>query len=244
MRRYNWIPDLPDFRDQRFMIPGALTVPMVKSLICPPIQDQKDEGSCVYNALTSGMEAVEIDQNIIPPIMFSRQFGYFDYRKQNGEIEQDNGASIREAIKLVAKDGVCLESTWPYTSANFAKEPPPKCWKEAQAHKILQYLSLKTVSAMLACMASGFGFVGGISVYESFESDQVAKTGIIPIPEKGEKLLGGHALYFGGGFDQHRAMFKGQNSWGPNWGLQGNFWIPFAYLANPGLASDFWTIRR
>jgi C1A family cysteine protease len=226
------------------MVLEAITIPMVKFLIQPPIQDQKDEGSCVFNALTSAMEAVEIDQNIIPPLMFSRQFAYYNYRKKHGEINQDNGASIREAAKLLAKDGVCLESSWPYTPENFATEPPPKYWKEAQTHKILQYLSLKTVSEMLACMAAGYGFVGGISVYESFESNEVAKTGIIPLPKKGEKLLGGHALYFGGGYDQHKHMIKGQNSWGADWGLKGNFWIPFAYLANPGLASDFWTIRK
>ncbi|MGI8571877.1 MAG: peptidase, partial [Solirubrobacteraceae bacterium] len=34
------------------------------------------------------------------------------------------------------------------------------------------------------------------------------------------------------------------NSWGEGWGQAGYFTMPYAYLLNPSLSSDFWTIRQ
>ena len=41
---------------------------------------------------------------------------------------------------------------------------------------------------------NGNPFVMGIAVYESFESEEVARTGEVPMPGEGEKMLGGHAI--------------------------------------------------
>ncbi len=34
-----------------------------------------------------------------------------------------------------------------------------------------------------------------------------------------------------------------RNSWGSGWGKGGYFTMPYAYLTDRNLASDFWTIR-
>jgi C1A family cysteine protease len=242
MRKYGWDkPDLPDFRDFPFAaFPAVAKLPQVVYLICPPVQDQGDYGSCVFNATTTAMEAVMIDENK-PLEMLSRMFAYDDYRLKNGiALSNDSGASIREAIKLIAKDGICHESLYPYTPANFERKPPPEAYQEALTHRILSYYRLISLSDMLNCMASGYGFVCGISVYASFETPVA---GVIPMPDRSEEFLGGHALWFYG-YDRHKRVFHGQNSWGESWGKGGRFTIPFDYLTNPGLASDFWTVRH
>ena len=96
-------------------------------------------------------------------------------------------------------------------------------------------------------MYAGFRFkpyptiVFGIAVYEIFQSPAVVKSGIVPMPKKTEKLLGGHAV-MAVGFDQKQKCFIVRNSWGLKWGQQGYFTMPFEYAQV--LGRDFWTIRK
>ena len=62
------------------------------------------------------------------------------------------------------------------------------------------------------------------------------------LPQAGEKQLGGHAV-LAVGYDEDQQRFIIRNSWGPHWGLKGYFTMPYAYLLQPGLSQDFWTIR-
>jgi len=71
------------------------------------------------------------------------------------------------------------------------------------------------------------GFVFGITVYESFESAAVSKTGKMPMPKPSEKVLGGHAV-LAVGYDDAAQRFIVRNSWGKGWGVQGYFTMPYA----------------
>jgi C1A family cysteine protease len=82
----------------------------------------------------------------------------------------------------------------------------------------------------------------GFTVYESFESDTVAHTGVVPMPARGEHVLGGHAV-LAVGYDDAEQRFEVRNSWGDRWGNGGYFTMPYAYLTERSLSSDFWTIR-
>jgi C1A family cysteine protease len=84
----------------------------------------------------------------------------------------------------------------------------------------------------------------GFSVYESFESAEVAKTGIVPLPTRGEKVLGGHEVLLVGYLKDEPNYGLVRNSWGAGWAMQGYLLMPWAYLLDAHLASDFRTIRR
>jgi C1A family cysteine protease len=244
-RKYGWRKSLPDFRDYSFdrISPRLAILPQVVYLITPPVQDQGQEGSCVFHAITSAMEYVEIDQHV-SLTMLSRAFPYYNYRLSIDAIQDDPGADPRAALKIFANQGTCREDIWPYIQDNFAKEPTPEAYADAGNHKIITYYALNGLVDMLNCLASGFGFICGISVYDSFESDDAAKTGIIPMPSPNEHCLGGHMIYVGGGYDQHKKVFKFMNSWGTGWGDGGFGYLPFEYLSNPTLAGDWFTIRK
>jgi C1A family cysteine protease len=95
---------------------------------------------------------------------------------------------------------------------------------------------------MKGCLAEGFPFVFGFTVYDSFESQDVAKTGVVPMPSPDESVLGGHAVV-AVGYDDADERFRVRNSWGTGWGQEGYFTMPYASLTNRGLAADFWTLR-
>jgi C1A family cysteine protease len=150
---------------------------------------------------------------------------------------------IRDGIKTLKNQGVCSEGKWPYVTSKFAVKPGPACYKDGLDHQIISYQRLLTVDQMRACLAEGFPFVFGFTVYESFESQQVAKTGVVSMPKSNERVVGGHAVV-AVGYNDSKKRFIVRNSWGTDWGMKGYFTIPYAYLADRNLSDDFWVIRR
>ena len=118
---------------------------------------------------------------------------------------------IRDGIKTLAKQGVCSEKKWPYIISKFRVKPTPACYKDAANHKITSYHRIITLDEMRWCLAESFPFVFGFTVYESFESQAVAKTGVVNMPQHGEKSLGGHAV-LAVGYDDAKERFIVRNS--------------------------------
>lgn len=209
----------------------------------PPVYDQGQLGSCTANAIAGAYEFDEMKQgekNVFTP---SRLFIYYNERKANGTINEDSGASIRDSVMEISNVGVCPESMWEYDIAKYQDCPPEKCYDDATKHKCVQYKRVKqNLEQIKQCLIEGFPFVFGIDVYESFESDEVKKTGVVPMPKKGEKLLGGHALAMSG-FSDDKQQFIFRNSWGTSFGIDGYGFLPYDYVLDPNLAADFWTVR-
>ena len=158
-------------------------------------------------------------------------------------MKQDSGAFLRDGIKSLAKQGVCPEQEWPYRVKDFTKKPTTKCYSDAKKHQITSYHRISTVDEMRTCLADGFPFVFGFTVYSAFESAAVAKSGVLNLPTKKEQVVGGHAV-MGVGYDDAQKRFIIRNSWDTDWGQKGYFTMPYDYL-DPlkNLADDFWTIR-
>jgi C1A family cysteine protease len=244
---YGWVPDLPDHRDLVYSAPVTTlkTLPPRANLTpqCPAVYDQGQLGSCTANAIGGAIEFEQIKQKLTSVFVPSRLFVYFNERTMEGTVDSDSGAQIRDGIKSVAKQGVCPEKMWPYVIAKFRTPPPKKTYVEALKHRVILYQRLVPILNQLrGCLASGYPFVFGFTVYESFESDAVAKSGHLGMPGPKESSLGGHAV-MAVGYDDSRQWFVVRNSWGPNWGLKGYFTIPYGYLTDSQLSDDFWTIR-
>ena len=243
LQSYGWIPDRPDHRDFLYSViaPKVKLPPQVDLRSeCSPIENQGRLGSCTANALAGNLQFLEKFSGQTYKDV-SRLFIYYNERAIEGTVRFDSGAMIRDGIKVLAKFGVCPESIWPYDISQFTRKPSAVCYKEGLKHRIISYHRLETLNDMLNCLAEGFPFVFGFTVYESFESLKVAKTGIVPMPKRSEKTLGGHAV-MAVGYDQKQKRIIVRNSWGVEWGQAGYFTMPFAYFEM--LADDLWTIRQ
>ena len=244
---YGWIRDLPDQRDLKYAPPPQLAEalpPMVDLRDgFPACYDQSALGSCTANAIAGALQYLERKEGDTTPTMPSRLFIYYNERVIEGSVDSDSGAQLRDGIKVVHKEGFCPEAEWPYDIARFADPPPRQCYQDALRECVSQYLRLDRGMPLLTCLASGYPFVFGFSVYESFESERVRRSGIAPLPEPGEQLLGGHAVC-AVGYDLNKRTYLVRNSWGTDWGLEGYFTMPFDYLATPRLSADFWTLRQ
>ena len=246
IRRYGWIPDVPDQRDHLYAAPpqylAALPAKADLRRKCPPVYDQGNLGSCTANAIGGAIEFDRMKQRI-SDFVPSRLFIYYNERVIEGTVSTDSGAMIRDGIKTVASDGVCPEPEWPYVIAKFTTKPSARCYADAKLDRAVSYQSLiQDLNQMKGCLASGYPFIFGFTVYESFETASVAKTGHAPMPGWNERAVGGHAVV-AVGYDDARQWFLMRNSWGESWGMKGYFTLPYAYLLSPGLAQDFWTIR-
>jgi C1A family cysteine protease len=247
MPHYGWVPDLPDQRDFLYAAPvenmAALPPSVDLRPECPKtVYDQGQLGSCTANAIAGALEFDRIKQGM-PDFIPSRLFIYYNERAMEGTVQTDSGAQIRDGIKSVGSIGAPAETDWPYDIKEFAVKPPVKAYRDAPLDKAVQYQRVAQVLAqMKGCLASGYPFVYGFTVYASFESTQVAQTGIVPMPATGEKVLGGHAV-LAVGYNDNSQRFIVRNSWGPGWGMAGYFTVPYAYLTDSNLSDDFWTIR-
>jgi C1A family cysteine protease len=246
-RKYGWAPDLPDHRDHLYSAPQPILakLPPKKDLRsgCHPVYDQGQLASCTANAIAG---AIQFDQKKqkVKVFMPSRLFIYYNEREMEGTVNSDAGAQIRDGVKSVANIGVCPEPEWPYDITKFANKPTPKCYTDAKKCQAVGYQRLDStnLSQLKGCIASGFPFIFGFTVYDGFESQQVAKTGVVNMPGPKEKVQGGHAV-LAVGYDDKSQRFTVRNSWGKDWGIKGYFTIPYTYLTSTDLADDFWTIR-
>ena len=245
--RFGWQPDVPDHRDHLYAAPvtwlAKLPAKIDLASKCPPVYDQGQLGSCTANAIAAAIEFDLMKQKAKKIFAPSRLFIYYNERAMEGTVSSDSGAQIRDGIKSVAKQGECPEPEWRYDISKFAVKPPANCFRDALKYEVVSYQRVaQTGSQMKGCLASGYPFVFGFSVYDSFESTQVAKTGHAPMPKSSEQLLGGHAV-LAVGYDDANQWFIVRNSWGTGWGMKGYFTLPYAYLLDGNLSDDFWTIR-
>lgn len=248
-KRYGWRPDVPDQRDLKMTMaraPKELKIDLTPQM--PPVYDQGELGSCVGNAVAAAMEYDRIRQGAAWPIpetrtVPSRLMIYYEARRIEKSIAEDAGCEIRDGVKAAVKVGACYEDLWPYDVAKFADRPAQECYDAALRDRVKSYARVtRSQSQLEAVLASGSPIIIGISVYDSFESDAVARTGTVPMPKKKEAMLGGHAVLVVG-YDRRKRRFIVRNSWGEGWGKKGYFTLPYDYVLDENLADDFWVAK-
>jgi len=242
IRKYGWIKDAPDPRDHVLKLPPNRN--MVGSdlrPLMPPVYDQGQTSSCTANAIGA---AIEYDRKCqsLPDFVPSRLFIYYNERTMEGTVDQDAGAQIRDGIKSVATLGAPDENLWPFVPEQITVKPGDAVYAAAQKDLVMSYaLVPQKLDHMLSVLTHRVPIVFGTMLFPEFEGQEVAQTGIVPMPDMNSEPIGGHAILIVGA-DVDNQQFIVRNSWGPYWGDQGYCYFPFDYILDPQLTSDLWCI--
>ena len=242
-RIYNLIPEKKTYTNTLRYKPKSLSTANLPSSVdlrakMPPIVDQGTVGSCTACAVSAAFQFCDLswDGSVL--------FLYFNTRMLDGNTSQDNGSTLSQAVNAVNKYGICSNERWPYLTNMWATQPNVQCYVEGLKHQTIGYSHVEqTGDQMKACLASGYPFVIGIYIYQSFENPDVERTGNVPMPGAGEAMLGGHAIVCVG-YDDSRGIWICRNSWGTGWGDAGYFYLPYGYLNDTNLATDVWKITQ
>ena len=245
LRTYGWRPDDDDSRDKYRDIKAFTTNSYIDLRHkCPKIYNQGTLGSCTANAIAAAYEFDEYKQSEKKPFMPSRLFIYYNERKMEGSVDIDSGAQIRDGIKSINRIGVVSEEAWPYDEEKFTNQPPEELYILAKKHQSVQYQRVKQdITHIKQVLQEGYPIVFGFVVYKSFETPEVAKTGMMVMPKDNDEQMGGHAV-MAVGYDDKQEVVIVRNSWGEEWGDKGYFYMPYEFITNSDLASDFWTVQR
>lgn len=201
------------------------------------VYDQQSLGSCVSNAFAQYINICTTNN-----VKISRLLHYYCGRAiEGGSSLDDSGLDIRQAAKIIQKYGACSEKIWPYDVSKFNQLPPLNIFKSSLYFRkyIYSFVDQTLDSLRSVLYTQKKPIIFGIYVYDSFLTDTVASTGIVPMPNLNtESLLGGHCIVMIG-YDNIKSQFICVNSWGSSWGAGGFFYLPYEYVLNPGLAADF-----
>lgn len=239
---FQWKKDKPDDRDYIYK-PTANRVGETVDLrqFCTPIEDQGNLGSCTGQAIVGAIELLNKKAGRANDL--SRLFVYYYERLIEGTVNYDSGAYIRDGIKACYTYGAPLESLWPYIISRYTVRPTTSAINDAARRKITLYERAMNCDACINAIGNGYPVIVGFLVYSSFMSLAVQQTGMMPYPNlRRESLLGGHAVTLVG-YNNNTQRFIARNSWGPNWGDAGYFYMPYQVIQNTSMSSDFWVIK-
>lgn len=226
---------------------------------CSPVEDQGVLNSCTAHAAIALMEYAQ-KKSSDTYIDASPRFLYKVTRSLM-QREGDSGASVRDTMKAMVAFGVCPEQYWTYEEDKFDEEPTPFCYSFAENYKTLKYFRLDYASisryTLLAqvkvLLASEIPCVFGFTLYNSVYDEFNVQRGHIPLPNKHDKVIGGHTVV-AVGYHDRKVIDNGdadpsegalliRNSWGTRWGQGGYGWLPYDYIIQ-GLTADWWSLLK
>jgi len=226
MSRFGCIRDKFDERDY-LMRPYLPVVKLPKKVDytkkMSPIRDQGEEGTCVGFAVAVGMKEYQEILDYEKLVELSPRFVYAEAKEIDG-VPGLEGTTIRAAMQVLKKLGVCQEKFWPYKPRQKEK-PKEGAFSNAKKFCVTTYARILNLDELRMGLATKGPAVLGIEVFKGMLK---TKTGIVPLPKKRERSIGGHAIA-ACGYDDEKGLVKFKNSWG-KWGDKGYGYLTYTYI--------------
>jgi C1A family cysteine protease len=211
-----------------------------------PVLDQGQQGSCTAHAGVADREylhwkQIAADGGTVSPGtegLYSPSFLYYIERQLDGTLGQgDAGSTGRTSCRALNQYGCCLRADMPYNDSDCSTAPTAAQLADGTKWPTGQYHFLSTVSDMKNCIASGYNFRVGFTVYESFED--IGADGIWTPNTQTEQVVGGHeVLCYGYDDTVNGGSFLIRNSWAADWGKNGDFYMRYVDAIDPNIQLD------
>jgi len=204
-----------------------------------PVKDQGQLGSCVGFAVAAMKEWQERKEHLEEIVKgkrgrpkvydYSEAWIYWNSKKIDPWGVEEEGTSIRYAMKVLQKIGVPTEKGWPYKDVNNVDAiGDPKRWANLVARwaMIGSYWRLNNLTELKAALNVSPVPIGVACFLEIFYT---GADGLIPYPSNPNDMYGGHAIC-AVGYDDTKQLVKFKNSWGRSWGENGYGYLPYSYI--------------
>lgn len=178
-----------------------------------PAYDQKRTPQCVCYSLSAlkhhdEMHSEEKWLSFDPEPIYRRC-------KDRDGVPSEEGTTIRDALKVAAKNGLVADDGKRYFVKGYARLQTPDEIAHALSLRKVVLLGLQIASSALSALG---------------------RQALVALPDATD---GGHCMLVVG-YDAALRLFRVRNSWGTDWGDTGHCWMPFGYLSvDPEF--DAWT---
>lgn len=247
---YGWKPSLPDPRD---LVADVSELPVLLEVdpreeYMTAVYDQLRLGSCTANAVAAAIDADRIVSGL-DPIFPSRLWIYALERLLEGSsLYQDTGAFGRDGFKAARRIGIVSEDIWPYSDDKhwWTRDPTTSdAWAMRQTIEHPYKAVRRGITTFKRVFSNKQTIAFGFSVFESFESQEVELSGVMPHPDPTrESQVGGHEVLGVGYLREMPFHCLCRNEWSTDWGIGGYFFMPWSVILDPELSGDFRTIYR
>jgi hypothetical protein len=210
---------------QKKILPKEFIIPNL-----PPVwYDQENINSCVGQALAFYLSYLFYRQTNRAE-MFSPMYIYWHARYTRGLTQKDEGCFLIDGIMSIVRWGICREKFWGHNYVHLTLQPTPEAYEDAISLGLtVKFAIIKTVDEMKNALIYQVPVVFGFPVPESFKRSLKGAEVFLEPPKPSERILGGHAVV-AIGYSDHKNAFLCRNSWGREWGIDGNFWLHYEYL--------------
>lgn len=194
------------------------------------VRSQGQEGSCVGFAMVVGVKEYQEQIDYSKFISLSPRYIYEKAKEISGHSE---GTTLKAAVIVAKRDGVCEERYWRYI-ANDVGTPDIVADKNASKYKLKSYARITNLEELKNALVQFGACMIGVNVYKGMIEEEAGDTGIVPDPTCFQRSIGGHAITACGYNDsspyyKNDGHVKFKNSWG-TWGLKGYGYLSYKYI--------------
>jgi C1A family cysteine protease len=213
----------------------------------PPVGNQGSQGSCVawstgyyyksfHEGLQQGWSLVDNNHQFSPAFLFNQRL--------NNKCQIDQGWYIGSAMEMLQQKGDVSIASFPYNADDSCTQPTSAQLQTARTYRAANFGAFfindrdnvgyysNDLTPLKQHLASGNMIVFAIPIYDEFyelDNSSPSTSCMMDVPSSSSDIWGSHAIAIVG-YDDAAQRFKLRNSWGTNWGCNGDAYLTYDFV--------------